>query len=399
MECIYVLLVVSVRLEIRTFISKKGMEKIQYRFVHNRTKHLDSKGEALIQLEALLHRKKTYYSTHIHIPPSCWDKRRQRVVNHPHAEDLNAMLYEEKVRMEGIEIAEWKRSGNVSLAVLKKIVKGNVEIGNFISFAKEIINSSQRSKGTKGNLMTTVKRLVKFRPNIEFKDLTFSFVREFEQYLGGEHTNTRAKHLKNLRTLINAAINEGYIRADEYPFRKFRIKTVEAKHEFLSPEELALVESLPRCHILDAFLFCCYTGMRFSDFTHMRQENIQVIDGERWLCFRTRKTNTELKLPLHLLFDGKALDILGRYKVRELVDVGCNADANRALKGVLPDLGKKVTWHTARHTCATILTYEGVPVTTVQKLLGHSDVKTTMIYSEVLSSTIVKDLSLLVKSK
>lgn len=369
------------------------MEKIQYRFVYNRKKMLDGKGEALIQIEALLHRKKSYFSTHIHIPPKCWDKRKKKIINHPNADDLNAMLYEEKNRMEAIEIAEWKRVGSVSLAALKKIVKGNIEVGNFIQFAKEIIQTSQRSKGTKGNMMTTLKRLARFRKNIEFKDLTFTFVREFEQYLSGEHTNTTAKHLKNLRTMINAAINEGYMKSDDYPFRKFRIKTVEAKHEFLSPDELNQIEDLPKSKILDAFLFCCYTGLRFSDFTHLKDDNIHIIDGERWLCFRTRKTNTDIKLPLHLLFNGKALAILDRYKIKDLTNIGCNADANKALKAVLPKMGKKVTWHTARHTCATILIHDRVPITTVQKLLGHANVKTTMIYAEILSTTIVKDLS------
>jgi site-specific recombinase XerD len=48
--------------------------------------------------------------------------------------------------------------------------------------------------------------------------------------------------------------------------------------------------------------------------------------------------------------------------------------------------------HTSRHTCATLLVHQGVAITTVQKLLGHTSVKTTQIYSEVLSSTIVRDL-------
>ena len=49
-------------------------------------------------------------------------------------------------------------------------------------------------------------------------------------------------------------------------------------------------------------------------------------------------------------------------------------------------------FHTARHTCATLLIHQGVPITTVQKLLGHTSVKTTEIYSEILSSTILRDL-------
>ena len=369
------------------------MEKVQYRFVFNRKNKLNEKGEALVQLEALLNRKKSYFSTHVHLKPDCWNKKKEIVINHPLADVLNSMLYEERNRVEAIELAEWKRSGVMSIAILRNLVKNNVKVGDFISFAKDVIASSNRSRGTKGNLMTTLKRLQKWRGNIEFKDLTYTFIREFEQYLSGEHTNTTAKHLENLRTLVNAAINEGYISANDYPFRKFRIKTEPPKHEFLTPDELAKVEDAPRCHILDAFLFCCYTGMRFSDFIHMKEDNIKVIDRKRWLCFRTRKTNIDMKLPLHMLFDGKALDILDRYSIEELTDIGCNADANKKLREQLPPLPKKITWHAARHTCATLLIYYGVPVTTVQKLLGHTDVKTTMIYSEILSTTIMKDLS------
>ena len=51
-----------------------------------------------------------------------------------------------------------------------------------------------------------------------------------------------------------------------------------------------------------------------------------------------------------------------------------------------------VLFHTARHTCATLLVHQGVAITTVQKILGHTSVKTTQIYSEVMSDTIIKDL-------
>ena len=48
--------------------------------------------------------------------------------------------------------------------------------------------------------------------------------------------------------------------------------------------------------------------------------------------------------------------------------------------------------YTARHTCATLLVHQGVPITTVQRLLGHTSVKTTQIYSEVMDETMIKDL-------
>ena len=55
-------------------------------------------------------------------------------------------------------------------------------------------------------------------------------------------------------------------------------------------------------------------------------------------------------------------------------------------------LAQPITFHCFRHTCATLLIHQGVAITTVQKLLGHTSVKTTQIYSEILSSTIVRDL-------
>ena len=58
-----------------------------------------------------------------------------------------------------------------------------------------------------------------------------------------------------------------------------------------------------------------------------------------------------------------------------------------------------VLFHLARHTCATLLVHQGVPITTVQKLLGHTSVRTTEVYSEVLSNTIIRDLKAVKRKK
>ena len=58
----------------------------------------------------------------------------------------------------------------------------------------------------------------------------------------------------------------------------------------------------------------------------------------------------------------------------------------------LAKIRKRATFHTARHTCATLLVYQGVPITTVQKILGHTSLRTTQIYSEIMPRTVVKDL-------
>ena len=378
------------------------MEKIRYRLVYNRKKHLNKQGTALVQVEASLNQRKIYFKTNIYIKPEHWDKRTSQVIGHPQANDLNSMLFEFVLHLQGIELALWKRGVPATLSLLKDAMKKNRPINiTFPIFAKEYVQHSDRRESTKENLFTTITVLQEFRPGLDFKDITYTFLKDFEVYLRekGNGINTVAKHLRQLRTLVNEAINQGYIHADAYPFRKFKIKQEKGSHEFLTPDELKKLENLEvhdlkLRHVLDAFLFCCYVGLRFSDFCQLTPSNFIRVNGKRWLHFKSIKTGIELRLPLHLLFEGKALAILDRYCITEFASLGGNSEVNKVLSVItsMARIKKHVTYHTARHTCATLLIHQGVPITTVQRLLGHTSVKTTEIYSEILSSTIVRDL-------
>ena len=378
------------------------MEKIRYRLVYNRKKHLNKQGTALVQVEASLNQRKIYFKTNIYIKPEHWDKRTSQVIGHPQANDLNSMLFEFVLYLQGIELALWKRGVPATLSLLKDAMKKNRPINiTFPIFAKEYVQHSDRRESTKENLFTTITVLQEFRPGLDFKDITYTFLKDFEVYLRekGNGINTVAKHLRQLRTLVNEAINQGYIHADAYPFRKFKIKQEKGSHEFLTPDELKKLENLEvhdlkLRHVLDAFLFCCYVGLRFSDFCQLKQSNFIKVNGKKWLHFKSIKTGIELRLPLHLLFEGRALSILDKYDITEFANLGSNSEVNKSLSVIIgmTRIKKHITYHTARHTCATLLIHQGVPITTVQRLLGHTSVKTTEIYSEILSSTIVRDL-------
>lgn len=378
------------------------MEKIRYRLVYNRKKHLNKQGTALVQVEASLNQRKIYFKTNIYIKPGHWDKRTSQVIGHPQANDLNSMLFEFVLHLQGIELALWKRGVPATLSLLKDAMKKNRPINiTFPIFAKEYVQHSDRRESTKENLFTTITVLQEFRPGLDFKDITYTFLKDFEVYLRekGNGINTVAKHLRQLRTLVNEAINQGYIHADAYPFRKFKIKQEKGRHEFLTPDELKKLENLEvhdlkLRHVLDAFLFCCYVGLRFSDFCQLTPSNFIRVNGKKWLHFKSIKTGIELRLPLHLLFEGRALSILDKYDITEFANLGSNSEVNKSLSVIIgmTRIKKHITYHTARHTCATLLIHQGVPITTVQRLLGHTSVKTTEIYSEILSSTIVRDL-------
>ena len=385
------------------------MDKIKYRLVYNRKKQLNKQGTALVQVEALLNQRKVYFRTNLYLKPEHWNSRNAQVDNHPQAHDLNSMLFEFVLHLQAIELSLWKRGIPVTLSLLKDAIKKDKPVNvTFPVFAKIYVQESDRKRSTKEKLMTTITVLQEFRPGLDFKDITYTFLKEFEVHLKekGNSVNTIAKHLRQLRTLVNEAINQGYIPSDAYPFRKYKIKQEKGRKEFLTPDELKRLENLDvdkkLRHVLDAFLFCCYTGLRYSDFCQLTPENIIRVNGKRWLYFKSVKTDVEIRLPLHLLFEGKALAVLERYDiVTDFAKIGPNSEANKYLAqlAAFARIRKHITYHTARHTCATLLVHQGVPITTVQKLLGHTSVRTTEVYSEVLSNTIIRDLKAVKRKK
>lgn len=302
------------------------LEKIRYRLVYNRQNKLNRQGTALVQIEAYLNQRKVYFKTNVYLKPECWSKDGVQVINHPQSNELNAMLYEKILELQAIELSYWKRGLESNLSTLKEAVKKGIKpVVSFLKFAIQTIENSDRKPGTKDNMLGTVATLKEFRNVIEFTDINYTFLKEF-----------------------------------------------------------------------DAFLFCCYCGLRFSDFKQLTYKNLVTVDGKEWLVLNSVKTGVKLNIPLYLLFNGKALGIMQKYdSIEQLAALGCNSGTNRTLQklGRMARISKKFTYHTSRHTCATLLVHQGVPITTVQKLLGHTSVKTTEIYSEVFDETIIKDLT------
>ena len=385
------------------------MRKIQYRLLHNRKKKLNAQGTALIQVEAYLEKRKIYLSTHIYVKPEQWDKKQERVRLHPHAEELNRMLEEFVLSLQWEELKAWKRGLHIGLELFKEKQNGRMRhTDDFITLGRHWVeNSSTKSEGTRKNLLTTLKLMKEFRTNLAVTDVTYTFLIEFESFMynRGYAINTIAKHMRHLKTFVNEAMNQGILSPEEYPFRKYKIKTTAGKHEFLLPQEIMQLERLSLSsqdahlqHSLDAFLFCCYTGLRYSDFIRLSAENIICPEhpGEKWLVFKTVKTGVEIRLPLYLLFNGKALHYIERSKeeVEAFFHPKSNSQVNKELAKIacLAKLDKHISFHTARHTNASLLVYQGAQLTTVQKLLGHRDIKTTQVYGEIFPETIVNDL-------
>lgn len=381
------------------------MNKIIYNLVYNRKKCLNKKGMALVQVEAYLGRKKKYFSTKVYLKPEQWDNKKLIVKNHPNADALNRLIYEFVATIEKKELELWQQGKRISLELLKNALTTQENNSSFISFFRQEVMNSSLKDSTKRNHLSTLILLQEFKKDIVFSDLTFEFISSFEYFLQlkGYHINTIAKHMKHLKRHVNIAINKEYIEIQKYAFRKYKIKTIENKHTHLVPEELERLENLILSDryvklqkSLDAFLFCCYAGMRYSDFINLSSENIVDINQETWLIYKSVKTGTEVRLPLYLLFSTFGITILNKYKdnLEDFFHLRDNSNINKDLIIItrLAGLSKRISFHTARHTNATLLIYNGINITTVQKLLGHKSVKTTQIYTNVMDMTIIHDL-------
>ena len=380
------------------------MKKIMYRAVFNRKKQLRTDGKGLIQIEAYLERRRMYVSTHIYIYPSQWDDAKREICRHPHAEELNWMIAERMTELEGKEIALWKSGRNISLRALKEEVR-NASAPQFLPFMASEIEKGRIRESTRENRYTTYYLLKEYCGELTIGELTPYFVSKFESWMctKGYHTNTIAKHLSHLRIYVNAAIQRGVMSEEDNPFHKRRINHRPFTHTHLTPFELEKLERLtvpPKQqhlrHALDAFLFCCYTGLRYSDFVRLTTANIQHGATHTWINTESQKTGASISLPIDLLFEGKALALLNRYSdnMDAFFHLPSNSTVDKRLQSIAQHAGirKHFSFHSARHTNATLLLMQGVNVTTVQRLLGHKNVKTTMNYCEVINQTIIKEL-------
>lgn len=381
------------------------MDKIIYSLVFNRKKTLNKKGMALVQVEAYLKRKKKYFSTKVYLSADQWDYKKRMVKNHPNADAINRMLYEYMAEIEKKELGLWQKGKAISLDSLKTSLSTKESNDSFIAFFREEVMNSSLKESTKKNHLSTLELLREYKRDVTFGDVTFEFISSFDHYLQqkGYHINTIAKHMKHLKRHINVAINKEYMDIQKYAFRKYKIKSVENSHTHLSPEELRKIEGLSLINRFerlqktkDAFLFCCYAGLRYSDFINLSPDNIIYMHQETWLIYKSVKTGTEVRLPLYLLFEGKGIEILNQYKknLSSFFKLRDNSNVNKELLIIakLAGVNKRISFHTARHTNATLLIYSGVNITTVQKLLGHKSVKTTQVYTNIMDMTIVRDL-------
>lgn len=321
------------------------------------------------------------------------------------SENTGALLLQ--VNIEGKNYI--KSYGNLNKLNAPAVVLANDARTNFIDYMGREVEVSVNAASTKKLHYDTINLLKEYTPDITIQEITGTYLRQLETYMRksrGLAVNTIARHMKVIKRYINVAIKAELI--TKYPFLQYSIHSEETHREALTERELEILENYrdqlaERNEVLDAFLFSCYTGLRYSDICTFTKQNICSVNRKRWVIIRMIKTNHEIRIPISTIFEGKALALTRSIPRTRgvLFNLSNNQQTNRVLKRIarITGIKKDLTFHIARHTCATLLLYRGVSITTVQKILGHKSVKTTQIYSAVTDLTLERELKKCNKKK
>lgn len=286
----------------------------------------------------------------------------------------------------------------------------NSNTNNLIIFFKEIIDEMYRA-GRLGNakaLKDTMRSLIKFNgsSNILFKEITTTFLEKYEVYLRetGNKNGGIAFKMRELRSIINKAINRKIINTDMYPFKEYKISKLKSKpvKKALSIDEFRKIRDVDLKeypHLIEAynyFMFSIYTrGMNFQDMMLLKWTNIQ--NG------RIQYTRSKTKGKFNLEIIPKVQEILNYYKAQNrpanfvfpiLLDEDLSPQQmanrkhkvlqryNQKLKVIaeLAGVEKPLSSYVARHSFATLLKQSGTSIEIISEMMGHADVHVTMSY-------------------
>lgn len=370
-----------------------------------------SKNETFpIYARITLNGKRMELSTHLYLNPSQWDQKNQRVKGTgEQSRKINTSLTQISGSLQGLYTKLSLLDSPISLEILKNTYLGKevnqksllevFALHNQRFFEKVVSGRNsdrtyKRYQITKEKVASFLKEIYKL-DDLPLSQIQFSLASDFEHYLCNKvkiGTNTAMKYIKITKQVLKFAVDQGWITNN--PIGGFKCSYENPQREILTMEEIERIYNkslLPRlAQVRDVYLFCCFTGLAFTDVMQLTAINIIIgMDGEKWIITDRQKTGTLEEVPLLPV----ALEILEKYscnivlqKKKQLLPLCSNQRFNGYLQEIADICGidKHLTSHTARHTFATTVTLENdVPIETVSRMLGHKSIRTTQIYAKI----------------
>lgn len=250
-------------------------------------------------------------------------------------------------------------------------------------------------------ILTLRKILLTFRPNVRLSEIDKQFCLDMIDWFRNTYINKRTgttigartadTYCQRFRTALNEAVREGLI--DKNPWNRLetieKIKKPESKREYLTIDEIRsmIATDCPNGLVKRAYLFSCFTGLRISDVRNLKWGDIYHENGQAFVSVVMKKITKPLYIPL----SGQALKWMPEkgestsddYVFGNLVNYG-NVNENLKKWAEAAGIRKHISYHTSRHSFATMMLTLGADLYTVSKLLGHSSVKHTQIYARII---------------
>lgn len=367
--------------------------------------YLDKRSNANVsplKLSVRIGKNAILLSLGVKLAPSQWDEKAQKIINHPGKLYLNAFITSRKqeIDMALLELMKGGRIQNLSFAEIKNRIQAGAnggdcrlpETGNnkdlFAARFKAYKESRDREKGTYSVYRATYNKLRAYAgeefARLKFEDITKDWLTGFDTFLqrSAPSRNARNIHLRNIRTVFNAAIDDGITTV--YPFRKFKIRPVATIKRSLTAEYLRnflnLDLSEPDTEYRDMFNLIFYLiGINIVDLLNLKD----IKDGR--IEYYRRKTNRLYSIKV----EPEALEIINKYRGKKYLlnvldrykNYRCYAaKLNKRLQKIDCSVSAHLTTYWARHTWATIAASLDIPKETIAAALGHGGNTVTDIY-------------------
>ena len=353
-------------------------------------------------------------SSGLNIDKKLWNNSTSRMKGRTvEALNVNAQLDKISISLQNI-FKQYKDDPDLSLDKIKSVYLGKDRPKiTFLEFYDKYLEDVKfmigagKTKATYDKYSATKKHFMKFlelkygRKDIRPKELTHVMVHDFDIYLrttGGLKSNSATKTLKFFKTIVIFAQKCGVMTHDPFLNHHFHLEHVD--RGFLTDEEIQLImkKEFPTQRleqVRDVFIFSCFCGLAYIDVANLKEDNIVELDGKKWIMTKRQKTN----IPSNILLLDIPLRIIDKYKGKtkggKLLPILSNQKMNSYLKEIADVCGikKTLTYHVARHTFATMTLSKGVPIESVSKMLGHTNIKTTQIYARITNKKIEEDMT------
>ena len=380
-----------------------------------RSNYVNKEGKTPVMLRIYLNNERlSIGSTGIAVQQSQWDREKERLKGRT-TEALSTNLELDNIQS-GLQtiFKKVEMTDEVSLERIKSEYLGKKEdVDTLMSLFNKHNSDVARQVGVSVEAATLQKYNVckkhfsnflrdKYgRSDIRLSELGYIVIHDFDIYLRtvvGQNPNTATRMMKTFKTITILGRKLGVLHHD--PFLNIRFHMEPVNRGFLTDEEILKIANkdfgIGRLELVrDVFVFSCFTGLAYIDVYNLAQENIVTLNGKQWIMTKRQKTSVEtnvllLDIPKSIIakYSGKT------YRDGKLFPMLTNQKLNSYLKEIADICGikKNLTFHLARHTFATMSLSKGVPIESVSKMLGHTNIKTTQIYARITNKKIEHDM-------